>query len=84
MTESADTPVIAQKGPYEVELEEGQTYLWCTCGRSTTQPFCDLKGHKVTSFRPHRFTAEKSGKAWLCGCKHTGNAPFCDGTHKTL
>jgi CDGSH-type Zn-finger protein len=19
-----------------------------------------------------------------CGCKHSGNKPYCDGTHKTL
>lgn len=24
---------------------------------------------------------EKRTVAW-CGCKHTGNAAFCDGTHK--
>ena len=26
--------------------------------------------------------AEKSGDAWLCQCKHTKNAPFCDGSHR--
>jgi CDGSH-type Zn-finger protein len=26
----------------------------------------------------------KAEKLWLCGCKHTRNQPFCDGTHKTL
>ncbi|EQM44266.1 FMN-dependent dehydrogenase family protein [Vibrio parahaemolyticus NIHCB0757] len=28
------------------------------------------------------FTAEKDEDAYLCQCKHTANAPFCDGTHK--
>ncbi|MCC6714997.1 MAG: CDGSH iron-sulfur domain-containing protein, partial [Gammaproteobacteria bacterium] len=35
-------------------------------------------------FTPVKFTAAKSGKAWLCGCKHSGNKPYCDGTHKSL
>lgn len=30
------------------------------------------------------FTAEKSGEMFLCQCKNTGNAPFCDGTHARL
>lgn len=32
-------PVIAQKGPYKVEVKEGKSYLWCACGRSERQPF---------------------------------------------
>ncbi len=34
-------PVTAQLSPYLVELEEGRRYLWCRCGRSARQPFCD-------------------------------------------
>ena len=34
-------PVIAQKAPFPVEVEEGKTYFWCACGRSKNQPFCD-------------------------------------------
>ena len=36
-----DDRVIAQKGPFEVEVEAGRAYWWCACGRSATQPFCD-------------------------------------------
>lgn len=25
---------------------------------------------------------EEDGDDYLCACKHTSNAPFCDGTHK--
>ncbi len=32
--------------------------------------------------KPMSFTAEKDEDAYLCQCKHTANAPFCDGTHK--
>ncbi len=76
-------PVIAQKGPYAVEVEAGRTYAWCACGRSQNQPFCD-GSHKGTGLEPVKFTAEKSGKVWLCGCKRTGKPPYCDGTHSSL
>jgi len=76
-------PVIAQKGPYAVELEAGKTYFWCACGRSANQPFCD-GSHAGTGLTPVRFDATASGTAYLCGCKQTGDKPFCDGTHATL
>ena len=77
------TPDIAQKAPFAVEVEEGKSYLWCACGKSKTQPFCD-QSHKGSEFRPVKWTADITGKKWFCGCKHTGGQPFCDGTHKTL
>ncbi len=76
-------PVIAQKGPYAVEVEAGRTYAWCACGRSRNQPFCD-GSHKGTGLEPVKFTADRSGKIWLCGCKRTGRPPYCDGTHSSL
>ena len=76
-------PVIAQKGPYAVEVEAGRTYAWCACGRSRNQPFCD-GSHKGTGLEPVKFTADRSGKVWLCGCKRTGRPPYCDGTHSSL
>ncbi len=76
-------PVVAQKAPVRVDLKEGETYAWCRCGRSQSQPFCD-GSHKGTEFTPSVFTAEKSEEAYLCQCKGTANAPFCDGTHTQL
>lgn len=80
---SATVPHIAQRGPYEVEVEAGQTYFWCACGRSRQQPFCD-GSHKGGPFAPVKFVAEESETVWLCGCKHTATPPFCDGTHARL
>jgi CDGSH-type Zn-finger protein len=80
---SDDQVRIAGTSPQPVELEAGKQYAFCTCGRSESQPFCD-GSHKVTSFKPHVFTAEKSETKYFCMCKHTGNVPYCDGTHKTL
>lgn len=80
---SDDEPIVPQKGPYQVALEEGRAYLWCTCGRSARQPFCD-GSHKGTSLQPFRFVAEGSGMFNLCGCKGTDDKPFCDGSHNIL
>jgi CDGSH-type Zn-finger protein len=30
------------------------------------------------------YTADATGEKWLCACKHTSNAPLCDGSHKKL
>ncbi len=74
---------IANNKPVSVHLEKGTDYYFCTCGRSSSQPFCD-GSHSGTSFTPQKFTAEKDGEAWLCACKQSDNQPFCDGSHKSL
>jgi CDGSH-type Zn-finger protein len=76
-------PVIAQKGPYALELQPG-TYWWCACGRSKTQPFCDSSHKQTTGFSPVKLEITTAQKVWFCGCKHSGNKPMCDGTHKKL
>ena len=78
-----DTPIIAQKTPYPVEVTAGKTYFWCACGRSQKQPFCD-GSHKDTGMTPVRHVADKDGKLFFCGCKQTAKQPLCDGTHKKL
>ncbi len=79
----SEEAVIAQKAPYAIDVKEGETYYWCACGRSKTQPFCD-GSHNGTSIEPQAFTADKDETVYLCGCKHSKNAPFCDGTHNDL
>ena len=79
----SDAPIIAQKGPYPVEVEEGKNYFWCACGKSSKQPFCD-GSHKGSGFNPVKYTAEKTGKVFFCGCKASANQPRCDGSHNKL
>ncbi len=78
-----DLSKVAAKVPTEVELEEGKDYFFCTCGLSEKQPFCD-GAHKGSGMKSMKFTAEKTGKAWLCQCKQSENLPFCDGKHKEI
>ncbi len=76
-------PEIADTKPIAVELEKGEEYYWCACGRSKNQPFCD-GSHRGTDFTPEPFKAEETGEAWLCMCKHSKSPPYCDGSHAKL
>ncbi len=78
-----DTPVIARKAPYAVEVENGKQYFWCSCGRSKKQPFCD-GSHEGTGFRPQLYTAHETKTVHFCGCKATKTSPLCDGSHSSL
>jgi CDGSH-type Zn-finger protein/quercetin dioxygenase-like cupin family protein len=84
MNGAADSPVtIASRKGFYYELKAGKRYLWCSCGRSQQQPFCD-GSHAGTSFLPIAYRAERDEEVIFCGCKHTRTAPFCDGTHSNL
>jgi len=76
-------PKIADRRPEVLELEPGETYWWCACGQSKSQPFCD-GSHAGTDFEPIEFTVDAARRYALCKCKHTAGQPFCDGTHKKL
>jgi CDGSH-type Zn-finger protein len=78
-----DLPVVAKAGAYPVEVEEGKTYYWCSCGLSQKQPFCDGE-HKGTGMKAVAFTAEKSETIYFCGCKQSQRQERCDGSHKKI
>jgi CDGSH-type Zn-finger protein len=73
-----DKPAVTQRAPYIVKVEAGKTYVWCSCGLSTKQPWCD-GSHKGTTFKPISFVAPISGEFHMCGCKESENAPYCFG-----
>lgn len=76
-------PHIADKKPIAVELTADEHYVWCQCGYSQRQPFCD-GSHQGTEFTPLTFTVPKNTTAYLCQCKQSKNPPYCDGSHTKL
>ena len=66
--------------PIKIKVEEDKTYFWCSCGKSSKQPFCD-GSHKGTEFSPLVYKAEQSKKVFFCTCKQTKDQPLCDGSH---
>ena len=70
----------AGDAPIGVNVEEGKSYYWCTCGKSSKQPLCD-GSHKGTEFTPLPYKADQSKKVFFCTCKLTKDPPLCDGSH---
>jgi CDGSH-type Zn-finger protein/mannose-6-phosphate isomerase-like protein (cupin superfamily) len=76
-------PAIAHRKGFYHEVKAGKRYLWCSCGRSRSQPFCD-GSHAGTGFVPVAFEAKQYEEVIFCGCKHSATPPFCDGAHSNL
>jgi CDGSH-type Zn-finger protein/mannose-6-phosphate isomerase-like protein (cupin superfamily) len=84
MTDDSPKALIAGTMPSYQELVAGKRYMWCRCGRSKNQPFCD-GSHAGTGFQPVAYVAKADKEeALFCMCKRTGTPPFCDGTHANL
>ena len=66
--------------PMLIKMKAGQACLWCSCGKSRAQPFCDGT-HQGSKHKPIRLVAPKEGVVRFCGCKKTANPPYCDGSH---
>ena len=70
----------AGEGALAINVQQGKTYYWCSCGKSSKQPFCD-GSHKGTGFKPVIYRAELTKRMFFCACKQTNVQPFCDGSH---
>ena len=66
--------------PATVKLKAGKKYLWCQCGKSGNQPFCD-GSHHGSKFKPMVFEVPRDKTVKLCNCKYSKAGPFCDNSH---
>ncbi|NQZ10728.1 MAG: CDGSH iron-sulfur domain-containing protein [Algicola sp.] len=84
MTEpTASSGKVASDRPMAVEVEAGKSYHWCSCGKSTIQPWCD-GAHAGTVFKPVIYKAQETKTVYMCCCKKTHHAPTCDGSHQFI
>lgn len=73
-------PAAAHNAPIAVEVKAGETYWWCACGKSATQPFCD-GSHAGSAIIPLEYVATADRTVYFCACKKTARKPLCDGAH---
>ena len=57
-------PQRAGDAPIGVDVVEGKSYYWCTCGKSSKQPFCD-GSHTGSEFGPLTYKADQSKKSFF-------------------
>ena len=66
------------------DLKVGQTYRWCSCGKTTDGVWCDGTSC-LPGFVPVEFTVNVEQSIWsICNCKYTKQPPLCDGTHGSM
>lgn len=70
---------MSNNGPVIKELERG-VYNWCSCGKTSTAPFCD-NSHEGTPVKPLVIKVKEKRKIAFCACGRSRNIPFCDGSH---
>jgi len=51
----------AGNGPIAVDVEKDKSYYWCSCGKSSKQPFCD-GSHQGSEFTPLHTKQKKQKK----------------------
>lgn len=78
---NSEKTVPFKEGPYVLgEPVVGATYLYCTCGKSKSHPFCDHT-HIGSACAPIKFAfSEYKHSVLVCACRSTNTPPLCDGT----
>lgn len=62
----------------KADVKPGQIKLWCSCGLSKKQPWCD-GSHKGIDFKPVKWKVPENQKMFsICNCKYTKVPPFTD------
>lgn len=79
-------PAVASYAPSSIRgLKDDEMKLWCACGLSKRQPWCD-GSHSGTGIRPlkWRVPSKQQSVYLICNCKYSKSPPYCDGTHVNL
>mmetsp|Transcript_119454 Transcript_119454/g.254915 ORF Transcript_119454/g.254915 Transcript_119454/m.254915 type:complete len:157 (+) Transcript_119454:55-525(+) len=79
-------PSTAQIGPHRLKLMEKEVYYYCTCGESSTAPWCESVGSKcgkMPEFVPTPFIPRYNSTFTICGCNKAPDVE-CNGACVSL
>lgn len=82
----SNVPKVVSLSPARVEVIEGKQYYWCACGHTKTEPWCDGQHKTLSTIRPVKWVAPKSGIASICACRYSKREGrvLCDGSHSIV
>jgi len=65
-------------------LTDAGDYLYCACGRTKTNPFCDGSHALETDIKPIPVKIKFKYEVKWCDCRKSKKLPFCDNEHRNL
>ena len=77
------TPIIVQKAPFQQKLKRVDRIFGAPVEKVGNSLLCD-GSHKGTDFTPLKYTAEKTGKVFFCGCKQVKTGRFAMGATQSF
>ncbi|MCF6321783.1 MAG: glutamate synthase-related protein [Rhizobiaceae bacterium] len=72
-----------QNSPFKIDVNAGETKVFCMCGLSKNGPYCD-GSHADTDILPKVVEYEEEKTVIVCGCQQSKNRPWCDGSHMNI
>merc|ERR1719419_845929 len=73
--------LLTKVGTLQSPSQGQEIYHFCTCGECVNQPWTDSEDAcRSRGFAPAVYIPRHSGTKFLCGCKHCGSKPLCNGT----
>lgn len=81
--EKSSEPEIRGLKSLRLLMDAGK-YMYCACGKSKNNPFCDGSHREGTNIKPIPVEIKFKHEVKWCDCRKSKKLPFCDNSHREL